>query len=336
MNPTPSPHGSAPGRTGWGGALFSPAPAQGRPAPPGRAHPGLLHLVLFLCTVVTTVLAGVGLAHRPAPTSMWVAWALLRRDPARVLDGIAFAAPLLASLFTHEMGHYLVARAWKVPASWPFFMPIPAGLGTMGALIAMDADTPRPRRAMLEIAAAGPLTGFLVAFLFLLVGVGSSEVKTAEEMTVFLRLGGLSMPESPALALARWLVHGGLPPDRYLVLHPMALAGWYGLYLTWFNLLPFGQLDGGHIAAAVTPRRALPLSVLTFAALPLAAVASRHWAWLAVAAGMVLLGLLAGLRHPPPPEGSPPLGARQWAVLVLCVLAFALCLVPDPLPRSGL
>jgi membrane-associated protease RseP (regulator of RpoE activity) len=234
----------------------------------------LLHLCLFFSTVATTTLAGVGLAHRPAPLSLSLAGVLLRFEPMRLFDGIAFSGPLLATLFAHEMGHYLAARLWAVRASWPFFVPLPLGLGTLGALIAVDNQT-QDRRALLEIGAAGPLVGFVAAFGFLMVGLTFSEIKTAEEMRQFVRLGGLVMPESLALSLARWLVFGTLPPEREVVLHPMALAGWYGLYLTWFNLLPFAQLDGGHMANAWVPRRSVALSFSVLAMFPLMAWATR-------------------------------------------------------------
>jgi len=286
-----------------------------------------------MATVVTTSIAGVGLANRPAPMHLWVAAKVLMQDPRRLLDGVAFSAPLLASLFAHEMGHYLTARAWKVAAGWPFFIPMPMGLGTMGALIPMDG-TKQDRRALVEIGAAGPLVGFAVAFVFLLLGLWLSPVKTSSEMRALQSLGAVVMPESMALGLARWLVFGTLPPEREVVLHPMALAGWYGLYLTWFNLLPFGQLDGGHLSFAVNHRRSLRVSLVVLAGMPLLWLLTGSMAWAFVGLGLVLLMVMGGLTHPEDPEG-PPLGPRQKAVLVTCVLVFLLCFVADPLPRSA-
>lgn len=325
--------GAAQGGAGLTRQPWRPAGSALQKVPPARQTPGILHLVLFLLTVVTTSMAGVGLANRPAPMPLWIAAKVLMREPWRLLDGVAFSAPLLASLFSHEMGHYLTARLWKVPAGWPFFVPMPMGLGTMGALIPMEGSK-QDRRALVEIGAAGPLVGFVVAFVFLLVGLWLSPLKTADEMRALQSLGAVSMPESMALALARWLVFGTLPPEREVAMHPIALAGWYGLYLTWFNLLPFGQLDGGHLSFAMNHGRSVKVSVVVLACMPLAWVVTGSVAWVGVAIALVLLMVMGGLSHPDEPTG-PPLGVRQKAVLVVCVLVFLLCFVADPLPRAG-
>ncbi len=320
----------------WGNAPWKAAPTQGRRAPPARGRAGVVHFILFALTVVSTTVAGVGMAHRPAPMRMAVAWQALQFEPQRLWDGIMFSAPLLVTLFAHEMGHYLVARRWHVKASWPFFVPMPAGLGTMGALIAMDPEDEKDRRAMLEIGAAGPLAGFVPAFGFLLVGLHFSGIKTQEEMVTFIRLGGFDMPDSVALSLGTWLMKGSLAPGTQVVLHPMALAGWYGLYLTWFNLLPFGQLDGGHIAAATFPGRSRLFNVTVVGGLLLVALLTWRASWLGILVGLAVLGVLAGVSHPKPKEGSAPLGFRQQVVLWACLLVFLLCFVADPLPKGGL
>ncbi|MEW5852016.1 MAG: site-2 protease family protein [Myxococcota bacterium] len=287
-----------------------------------------------MLTVATTTVAGVGLSHRPAPLNLWYAVQLLQYEPLRLFDGVAFSGPLLFTLLAHEMGHYWVARLWRIRTSWPFFVPMPVGLGTMGALIRLD-NAQQDRRAMLEIGAAGPLVGFVVAFGFVLVGLGFSEIKTSQEMATFISLGGLQLPDSGAYALARWLVFGTLPPEREVVAHPIALAGWFGLYLTWFNLLPFGQLDGGHMAYAAWPRVSVGLSVVVLGACAALGFGLRSPAWLAVGAGLLLLALMSGITHPPPPEGTATPGVRQRAVLVACVLVFLLCFVADPMLKSS-
>jgi membrane-associated protease RseP (regulator of RpoE activity) len=287
-----------------------------------------------MLTVVTCTVAGVALTHRPAPLSMLTALTLLRHDPNRLWDGVSFSGPLLAILLSHEMGHYAAARLWHARASWPVFIPLPVGLGTMGALIHMDAQG-QDRRGLLEIGAGGPLVGFVVACAFLLLGLASSGVKTAEEMGVLVGLGGMVVPESVAYAVSKWLVFGTLPPDREVVPGPMALAGWFGLYLTWFNLLPYGQLDGGHLAFSAAPRGARWISWLVVLGCVGMALLTRSMAWAVVGTGLLLLGALAGTSHPEMEDVEPPLGARQWAVLVACVLVFALCFMPNPLPGPG-
>lgn len=333
--PPPPDTAAAPPSQRWSASRWRAAPQVDRLPPPSRGRPGPWHLLLFLLTVATTTVAGVGLSHRPAPLPIHVAFMLLRHEPARVMDGIVFSAPLLCTLFAHEMGHYLLARLWHVRTSWPVFVPIPLGLGTLGAMIGMDAEDPRrSRRALLEIGAAGPLVGFVVAFVFLLLGMRFSIIKTTQEMDMIVRLGGWDMPESGALAAARYLVWGALAPERHVLLHPMALAGWYGMYLTWFNLLPFGTLDGGHICHALWPRRSRVLSAAVMAAFAALAAVTRHWSWLAVGAGLVLLGGLGGFGSREEPPGPPP-GLRQRWVAVACLLVFLMCVVADPLPRAG-
>lgn len=335
MNAPPLTTPPLPPRSGWTPAALRPAPDAPRRPPPARERPGVLHLVLFMATLVTTTVAGVGLTHRPSPLPIHVALALLRVEPARILDGIGFSAPLLCMLFAHEMGHYGVARLWNVRTSWPYFVPLPVGLGTLGAMIGMDAeDERRHRRALLEIGAAGPLVGFGVAFVFVLLGLHFSPVKTSAEMERLVAMGGLTMPDSLAMGLGRWLVHGTLPPDRHLLLHPMAMAGWYGLFLTWFNLLPFGTLDGGHITHALWPRGGRQRSLLVVLLVVLGALVSGLWSWLGMLVGLFILGALGGLSGGPLPPGGPP-AARQQAVVVACLLVFVLCFVAEPLPRAG-
>lgn len=291
---------------------------------------------MFLTTLLTTTVAGVGFTHRPAPMSMAVAWSLIQAEPQRLWDGISFSAPLMCMLFAHEMGHYVVARLWHVKTSWPYFVPLPVGLGTLGAMIGMDAEDPRRgRRALLEIGAAGPLVGFVVAFLFVLLGFSFSPVKTTQEMDMLARLGGVAMPDSLAMVVGRWLVHGSLPPERHVLMHPMVMAGWYGLFLTWFNLLPFGTLDGGHMAHAWYPRGGRARSLAVLAAVLLAALFLNRFSWGGLAVGLVVLALVGGLAHTEAPHG-PPLGARQRAVGAVCLLVFVFCFVLDPLPKAGL
>lgn len=318
---------------GWSAGPWKPAGVEPRPVPPARARPGWLHFTLFMLTVCTCTVAGVGLAHHPAPLSMWIAAVTVYREPVRLLEGVAFSGPLLAILLAHEMGHYWMARVWRVPTGWPLFVPLPLGLGTMGALMRLDGPVP-PRRALLEIGAAGPLVGFVVAVVFTLVGLGFSTVKTGQEMEMFIHLGGLVMPDSAAFAVGRWVMFGTLPPERFVVPHPMALAGWFGLYLTWFNLLPFAQLDGGHMAFALWPAWGRRLSVMLLAICGLLAWAFSSTAWMALGIGLVILGALSGLDHPPPDGTDPPLGPRQRVVALVCLAVFLLCLVPNPMPGT--
>jgi membrane-associated protease RseP (regulator of RpoE activity) len=162
-----------------------------------------------------------------------------------VTHGWQFAVPLLAILLAHEFGHYFAARYHRVPASLPYFIPVPfIGLfGTLGAVIAMPARI-RSRNALLDIGASGPIAGLVVAIPVLVWGIAHSSVQAH---------GGSYTQEGQSLLYValKWLVHGTIPAGHDVYLHPAAFAGWGGLLLTMINLLPFGQLDGGHIAYAL-------------------------------------------------------------------------------------
>lgn len=163
----------------------------------------------------------------------------------RLLAGWKFALPLLAILLAHEFGHYFASRYHRVPASLPYFIPLPRiGLfGTMGAVISMR-DTIRSRNALLDIGASGPLAGLVVAIPVLFWGIAHSPVEAFH---------GEYWQEGQSLlyVAVKWVVHGPIPPGYDVHLHPAAYAGWAGLLLTLINLLPFGQLDGGHVAYAL-------------------------------------------------------------------------------------
>jgi len=299
-----------------------------------------MQLGLFLLTCVSTTLAGVGIAHSipftlidfvsdpPFIVAGLVVQALVHR-PALLLDGLGFSLPLMSIFLTHEMGHYLTARYYRVPASLPYFIPLPLGLGTLGAVIGMRPDA-NDRRVMLEIGAAGPLAGFVVAFVVLLLGFSWSDVKSAAELAVLAQGGGIVVEgDSLIYAFARWLVHGSLEPGADVWIHPTAWAGWVGLYLTWFNLQPFSQFDGGHVAAAVFGKRARWLSLSVFLYLPLLFVFTFNAFWLVLAVIMALIGRGIGYTHPPLYDERP-LQRRQVIIAVLCALLFVTTVVPNP------
>lgn len=262
--------------------------------------------------------------------------------------GWEFAVPLLAILLAHEFGHYFAARYHRVPASLPYFIPVPfIGLfGTLGAVIAMP-DRIRSRNALLDIGASGPIAGMIVALPVLFWGIAHSAVQPHGD--AYIQEG-----QSLLYFAVKWLVHGAIPPGHDVHLHPVAEAGWGGLFLTMLNLLPFGQLDGGHIAyalfgekqnrAAPWIRRALLalfLYVLVTNVVPvlsgpfewskLALAVSNSIPWLVWYALLGLLVRLSGPDHPPcePGELSPWRRAVAWLCLVLFVLLF----MPRPIEQ---
>jgi membrane-associated protease RseP (regulator of RpoE activity) len=303
------------------------------------------NVILFLATVVTVFLAGAEYVRVGPDERSFVATVLGVFDLPFLLKGWTFAVPLLSILLAHEFGHYFAARYHRVPASLPYFIPLPllSPLGTMGAVIAMPGRI-RSRNALLDIGASGPIAGMVVALPVLFWGIAQSPVTPAPD--------GLYLQEGQSLLylLVKWLVHGPIPEGSDVNLHPTAFAGWAGLLVTMLNLLPFGQLDGGHIAYALfgkkqdrfTPwvRHALLVfvfyNVVVFlgpvvrgtSELPLGFAISNSTAWLVwyiVLSGIVALG---GRDHPPFEPG--PLSPFRTYVAWFCLVLFLVLFMPTP------
>jgi membrane-associated protease RseP (regulator of RpoE activity) len=324
---------------------------------PRPARP-LINAVLFLVTVLTTMLAGL------SPDIDFA-------SPRWYVSGLPFAGALLAILLAHELAHYFVARRHGSPVSLPFFVPMPVSiLGTMGAVILQRAPW-RDRKALFDIGIAGPLAGLLVALPLLIVGllftrVGrpstfmdqqavqtrlEAQCENAEGMVAFLcdAFGGEEMQNiqegnSLVYIAAKYLVFGQYLPDRssgedvWLSLPespggPIAFAAWAGLFVTALNLLPIGQLDGGHVAYALFGRRAWTLAYLMIglmAALGVLLLLMGNPAWTTWLIWAVL-GLFLGPRHPPPLNDASPLDRRRVLLGILVFVVFVLTFVPVPI-----
>jgi membrane-associated protease RseP (regulator of RpoE activity) len=308
---------------------------------PGYALP----LLLFLATLLTTTAQGAAVAHGGA---LWP-----------LTDGLSYSLPLMAILVCHEAGHYVAARLHGVPASLPYFVPIPPPIGLLGTMGAVIFQTPTTdRKKLIDIGAAGPLAGLVVAIPVLLWGLHHSDVQTP-------LTGGLQEGNSLLYAGLKFLVKGEwLPHDgRDVNLHPTAWAGWAGLLVTMLNLLPIGQLDGGHVATAYFGNRYARAAGVLHAALPLLgiavlasvyATAQRELGALGPAAGDLTPGKVAGLAgaiwlvwsallllmkrmsegqyHPPVAETALP-PSRVALFWVVCV-SFVLTFMPVPLRIS--
>jgi membrane-associated protease RseP (regulator of RpoE activity) len=304
-----------------------------------------LNLALFLATLLTTTMQGA--LERHGFASMFP-----------LADGLSFSVPLMAILLCHEMGHYLAARWHHVPASLPYFVPLWPGIGlfgTMGAVILQSRTS--DRRKLIDIGAAGPLAGLAVAIPVLVYGLSISPVQP---------LVGVGVQEGNSIlyAVLKRAIHGAWLPGggSDVMLHPTAMAGWAGLLVTMLNLLPVGQLDGGHVAIAffgnrygrasrilqnLLPVFALGVAVAVYSdvvaelvrlggALPVSAVN------IATAAGMpwlmwfVLLALLrrlsGGIDHPPVDDR--PLPASRAGLFWLVFVTFAIIFMPVPLRAS--
>ncbi|MGQ9587413.1 MAG: site-2 protease family protein [Thermoplasmata archaeon] len=273
-----------------------------------------VNLVFLGATFVTTLIAG---------AMQWAAYNDVPGDdmfsPNNLLAGmIVFTLPLMGMLGFHEMGHYLVARKRKVAASMPFFIPMVPPFGTLGAAIALRDPIPN-RKTLLEIGVAGPLAGMLLAVPLAVVGVilTNSEAKEAP-VNIGDNVIGIWLP-----LLYRW-IYQLLPAQGDYLFHPTALAAWVGLFVTGLNLLPVGQLDGGHIARALLGSRAKYLGWATVAVL--LAFSMLYWGWLF----LVLLVLFLGVNHPPPLNDISKLDIRRKGVGLLAFAVLMIAFVPVP------
>jgi membrane-associated protease RseP (regulator of RpoE activity) len=241
-----------------------------------------------------------------------------------LLNGLAFSLPLLFILLCHELGHYVVCRRNGLPSTPPYFLPAPFGLGTLGAFIRIRAPI-RNKRQLFDIGFSGPIAGFLALLPFLLYGIANSRVSVfypadAEVANALLFRPGKSL----LIRGVSLLFHGELGASETLNLHPIALAAWVGLFATSLNLLPLGQLDGGHIVYAalgrLQRRAALPLLV----ALGLFGILWPGWfLWCVVI-------LVLGLRHPPVLDESDPLDPRRMWLAGLAAILFIITFMPVP------
>ncbi|HYY56250.1 MAG TPA: site-2 protease family protein [Pyrinomonadaceae bacterium] len=306
------------------------------------------HTLLFLLTMVTTTLAGIILVSTRlsepniAPPVAWSGYilyvpeyylaqvGLLVREamthPTLLAQGVTFAGALLAILTAHEAGHYIACRRYGVDATLPFFIPAPPLFmaGTFGAFIKIKSPIPS-RRALFDIGVAGPLAGFVVAIPVALAGVLTLQPSVAAPLT-----DGVIILNDPPLfrLMARTFgvelanAQGG----------PFYFAAWIGLLVTSLNLMPVGQLDGGHAIYAVFGTRAhrwLGQAAFVFAA----SLAVLGWMWHASPSGFlyaVLLAVMLRLRHPQP-EDDTPLDGGRMIVALITFLVFALSFTPFPI-----
>uniref|UniRef100_A0A7C3SM78 Site-2 protease family protein n=1 Tax=Desulfobacca acetoxidans TaxID=60893 RepID=A0A7C3SM78_9BACT len=284
-----------------------PPPEEARPSPPRL----WLHLLLFLATVITTITAGaIQQGVNPLET------------PGLLYKGIPFSFTLLLILGAHEMGHYLVSRYHRLDCSLPYFLPAPPFpfiIGTFGAFIRIRSPI-QDKRALLDVGCSGPLVGVTVSMAALAVGLRLSVIKVMPPGAEGLILG-----EPLLFKFISWLIVGPLPPDHHVFLHPVAFAGWIGFLVTALNLIPVGQLDGGHVAYALFPAYHRKISLVCLAAL----VVFGTLVWQGWLVWAILLALL-GLRHPPPAHYWVPLDRPRKILGLVTILVFVLTFTPSP------
>jgi membrane-associated protease RseP (regulator of RpoE activity) len=270
----------------------------------------IINIVLFVLTALTTT--AVGAIYANERFDSWIMF---------FLRGWVFSVPLMTILLVHEMGHYLTGRHHHLDVTPPYFIPAIPPLGTFGAFIKIRSPI-TDRKALVQVGASGPVAGALIAIPLLILGLYLSKIQPQVG-----EAKGFAFGSSIILELLCWLRFGQFSYNSTILLHPTAMAAWFGLFVTAMNLLPIGQLDGGHVIYALFgPRRAHIISVIVFACLiPLGILLWPGW----FIFGMLTLFL--GLRHPPPLDPYTPLDRSGrllgWAAIVLFVLTF----IPVPL-----
>jgi membrane-associated protease RseP (regulator of RpoE activity) len=314
-------------------APVSPAafPAWSVAAPTKPKRLGLA-VLLFVVTFLTCLAAGrqfaISFANSQAASidEFVVSLKLLYKDPTALAAGFPFAISLMAILLAHELGHYFACRHHGIRASYPYFIPAPTLIGTLGAFILMRSPI-RSRRALFDVGASGPLVGFVLAIPILIYGVVHSRI-----------VPGLNSPSANivfgvplALRLLVQKIFPGADPLTVL-LHPVGRAAWVGLFATALNLLPAGQLDGGHILRSLSPRLHRWLGWLVPAALAaLGSFQSGIWFW------WMWAGILLALRflRIPAVYDQRPLDLTRTVLAIVTLLVMILCFMPVPLWQSA-
>jgi membrane-associated protease RseP (regulator of RpoE activity) len=289
-----------------------------------------VHALLLLATLLTTTVVGAGLsrsfaAGRPFDYDLTGGYVAMWHDPGYLLDGLPFSLTLLLILMAHEMGHYLAARYYRVDATLPFFLPAPTLIGTFGAFIRIRSPI-IAKRILFDIGIAGPLAGFAMLILPMAAGVSLSKV-----IPGIGTQGELIYGTPLIVRLFEWVIFPNVASND-IYLHPIARAAWVGVLATALNLLPIGQLDGGHVLYSFLGEKTRILSRI-FATM-LAALGAYElfttdykagYLWLFWAA----LLFLFGMRHPMIVDPSPLSRTRRWLGF-LALIIFILSFTPAP------
>lgn len=287
------------------------------PAPPRSKVP----LILFILTCLSTFIVG-GTNHVPfvpTPGQFQLLFQKIQAMgwPTFLGNGFSYAGPVMLILLSHEMGHYLQSRRYHIPATRPLFIPMPMSpFGTMGAVILQQGGVAN-RKQMFDIAVSGPLAGLVFAIPFAYWGLLNSTVET-----VVPQSGTLSFGEPLILKWMITLVHGPLGENQEIVLNPMLFAGWVGIFITALNLIPIGQLDGGHILYTLIGKRAnIAARLFLFSAIAYM-IYSNEFAY----SLLILLLVFFGVTHPPTADDTVELGPMRttigWLTLAFFIIGF--------------
>ena len=278
------------------------------------------HIVLFVATFLTTTYAqsflifflALGNGVFVPGVFGWQAF----------VGGLWYSIPLLTILAAHEFGHYFACRYYNVDATLPYFLPAPIVLtGTFGAVIRIREAFPS-KQALFDIAVAGPIAGFVVLLPFLVLGVWLSGTAPVTE-------GSLYFGEPLLFKALERLRFGDLGTEMDSVLHPMGFAAWFGMLATALNLLPFGQLDGGHISYSLFGRRASYVSMATLLRAVALTVVSASWITMTIM--MLVMAFFLGFRHPRIVDEHVPLTGGRRVVALIALVIFIICFTPVPI-----
>lgn len=283
--------------------------------PPARWIPNAL---LLLLTIVTTTLMGAVMEQGELLMQNPM---LFFQRPALILTGIPASLTIMSILGVHELGHYFVARRHGLETTLPYFIPVPFGFGTFGAIIRIRTPW-QNRKALFDVGVAGPLAGLLVALPLFFLGLMTSPHQPP-------------IPEGTPLGsplLLRWMENAvyairGIPEHHEIYVNAMTFAAWFGLVVTGFNLLPVGQLDGGHVAYAVLGRWARILGIAVLGALVILGI----WAWSGWYMWAAFI-FLSGWQHPAPLNALAPLGRKRGLIGLLVFALIVLLFTPAPFP----
>ncbi len=266
------------------------------------------HIILFILTALSTyfVYAGGVFSFSSRP----------------FIDGLWYSVAIMSILLAHEMGHYTMSRRYGVPATLPYFIPFPLSpFGTFGAIIKMKGIIIN-KKALFDIGVAGPLMSFILSVPCLFFGMKLSRIVHVTQGLQESRLG-----EPLLLKIIQRLTIGELPTDIDVMLHPLGYAGWVGLFVTALNLLPVGQLDGGHVVYAVFGKKSRWAFAGSIAALILLTLLYNP-GWLL----LVILLLIFGMRHPQPFDSETPLDKPRKILACFMLVVFILSFTPAPFP----
>ncbi|MCC9607466.1 site-2 protease family protein [Blastopirellula sp. JC732] len=305
------------------------------PPRPVRQRRVLLPIVLFIATCLSTFFVGwtrwqptmlmggmVDAEYDPLLSDPLVEGIRLVQRNVSVSDGLIYMACLLAILFAHEMGHFLMTVRYRIHASFPYFIPIPISpIGTMGAVIGMDGLKAN-RKQLFDIGLAGPLAGLVIAVPVLYVGIGQLDLtKTAPSSY------SLDIPLGLAMAMSWFQVPGYSfgDPVAQAQLNPYFMAGWVGLLVTGLNMLPISQLDGGHVAYTLFGKWSYYLAWGVIITAVTAMTLGAGWTWIL----MLILVLLIGPAHPPTSDDTVPIGPLRWTIGFLSLVIPILCFPPQ-------